>query len=163
MVAILIVWFSTEIQKRLRQLKFNSCSPTIYMFQLTPGEIHHSASRRESAGDFSGVWTCESRPPRPAEMHPVPTVTIPHLPSLKGAPVVRRSVQLDSSVIQSHITPTSTAASLARQYQTRCQERTESFSSPHNPAKPVQRHLGRTTELAWLLLERYTYTINKRK
>jgi len=53
--------------------------------------------------------------------------------------------QLVSSVIQSHVSPASTAASLAGQSQTRCQERTEFFISPHGSAKPVQRHLCWTT------------------
>lgn len=86
----------------------------------------------------------EFRPPRPAELHPVPALAIPRSALFGGTPVARSPVYLVSSVIQSHITPTSTAASLAGQSQTRCQERTEFFSSPHSPAKPVQRHLRRT-------------------
>lgn len=139
--------FLLKDRKRLGQLKFNSYSPTVYMFQLSPGEIHHSTSRRENAGDFSEGWTLFWAQATQASWATSSACTNnTTLYSLwRGTPVAGWPVQLVSSVSQSQITPTSLTASLAGQSQTRYQERTVSFSSPHSPAKPVQRHLCRTT------------------
>lgn len=49
----------------------------LYIFQFSPCEIQHSTFRRKNAGYFS-EGSCEPRPHRPAEAHPVPALTILH-------------------------------------------------------------------------------------
>lgn len=137
--------FLLKDRKRLGQLKFNWYSPTVYMFQLSLGEIHHSTSRMENAGDFSGGWTLLWVQATQASWATYGACTDnTALCSLwRGTPVARWPVQLVLSDPKPHHTH-QYRCTLARQSQTGCQERIESFASPHSPGKPVQRHLGRT-------------------
>lgn len=106
--------------------------------------------------------SCESRPPRPAEPHMVPALTIQHS-ALSGEGLQWPDDQSSlSSVIQSHITPTSTAALLLdslRQDAKKGLSLSLALTALENQCRGTW---AGQCELAWLLLKNYTYTVNKR-
>lgn len=140
-LTVLIEWFSTESQKKTEQ--FNSYSPTVYVSVLTRWDSALYFQEEKCRVLQWGLPWAQATWASWGTSSVCTDNTVP-CSLLSGIPVAGQPVLL-VSVIQSHITSTSTTDSLAGLPQIRYQERTESSFSPYSPAKPVQRHLGRTT------------------
>lgn len=132
--------FLPEVRKRWGNL---TLILLLYVFQFPPCEIQHSTFRRNNAGYFSEGF-CEPRSHGPAGTHPVRALRV-LLSALFRVGLQwldnRSCLSLWSKATSHPPVPLTLLLGNLRQGT----KTGLSFFSPHSPAKPVQRHLGRTT------------------
>ena len=136
------------------------------MFQLSPGEIHHSTARRENAGDLSAGWTLlwvqATQPSWGASSACTDNTTLCSL--WRGNPVAslaKSSLYPQWSKATSHPpVPLPLLLGSLRQGTKKGLSLSLALTVLQNQCRGTWVGLR---ELAWLLLEDYTYTVNKRK